>query len=108
MRVAQGAIGLLEPGVNFSLGSGRLGRILHPPMGTQRRTEIGRAGFTCRVTAHRDDNIRNGRQADPRLAVQTLGRDALALQERQGSRDVPCRSDGYLRSWRATQGLPAH
>ena len=29
---AQGAIGLLEPGVNFGLAPGRFGRILHAPM----------------------------------------------------------------------------
>lgn len=55
--------------------------ILDPPVSARHRCRVGWAGFTRRACADGNDDIRYRGQVVPRLAVVSLGRDALACKQ---------------------------
>ncbi len=82
---AQEAIGRLKGPIDLAVAPGGLGRILHPPMGSEGGAQIGRAGLTGGACADGNDHIGDNGKGVPGFAGEPLHREAFLSQKGQAS-----------------------
>ena len=83
---AQDAVGIAEGRVDFRFRAAGQRRVIHAPVRTQHRAEIGRTGFAGGIGADGDDDIRRSRQVIPRFAVQAVCGNSFPRQQGQCAR----------------------